>query len=93
VQRGERHLQLGLDAGDLHDPAARRLPSGVSQQRGFADPCFTADDQDPSDAGTHRVQGVVENLALLGTSSERGYAPGRHAINIGPGPDQGNALV
>ena len=64
VQRRERQLQLGLDAGDLSDPTAGRLPGAVVQQRGLADPGLTPDDQHGALAATNAVQQAIERLAL-----------------------------
>ena len=62
MQPRERQLHLRLDAGDLRDPEARRLPSAVVQERGLADARLAADDQDRALAAADVLQQPVERL-------------------------------
>jgi len=60
VQPGKRHLELGFDASDLNQPAARRLTRAIAHQGGLADARLTADDQDCALTLADTVQHAVQ---------------------------------
>jgi hypothetical protein len=63
-------FQLGLDSGDLGNPAAGRLTSAVVHERGLADSRLSAHDQNRALTLTDAVEHAVERLPLPYPPSE-----------------------
>ena len=64
VQCGKRQLHLRLDTSGALDPAARRLPDQVVQERRLAHARFAADHQRPTLPGANRFDEAIEYVAL-----------------------------
>ncbi len=84
VQSRKRHLQLGLNAGDLGDAAARGLPRAVLQQRRLSDARFAAQHQDGALPLTSAAQHQIERGALTLTTPERRHPSYHQARNNMP---------
>jgi hypothetical protein len=78
MDSGERQLHLRLDARDLRDAQARRLPRRIPQQRRLPDPRFATDDQDGALARAHVGEHPVEELTLACPSQETQPMHGGH---------------
>jgi hypothetical protein len=78
VHSRERQFHLGLDAGELRNLEACRLPCGVAQQRGLADARLVADDQRLTLTRTDPRQKLVEGCALDASAHEPRLAGGDH---------------
>jgi hypothetical protein len=79
VQRCKRHLQLGLDAGNLSDSTARRLPGAIVHQSGLAYSGLSAHDQDCTLALTNAIQHRVERCPLAAPAPEGRGTPYGHS--------------
>jgi hypothetical protein len=73
---GERKLDLRLDPGDAHHPAARGVLGQVVQQRCPAHARFAAHHQGAAFASTHRVEEPVQLLTFAAPAPQlRGASP------------------
>jgi hypothetical protein len=70
MHRSERHLHLGLDAGDPRDPEGGRLSRTVTEERRLADAGVASEHEDRALAAADVVQHPIEPLALVGTVQE-----------------------
>src|SRR5689334_11229586 len=74
MHRREGHLELGLDASDLHDPTAASLAGAVLEQGGLADARLTAQDQGGAFPTTSPLEHPIECFTLVGSPNECGRA-------------------
>jgi hypothetical protein len=65
MQAGERQLHLGLDSGDLREPATGRLPGGVSQQLRLPHPRLAPDYEHGAAAIARIAEQLLEAFALF----------------------------
>jgi hypothetical protein len=63
---GVRQLRVCLHSRDVLDTEARRLTSGVLQQRRLAYTRFAPDDQDGAVTAAHVCEQAVDHYALAG---------------------------
>jgi 3-oxoacyl-[acyl-carrier protein] reductase len=78
MQPSERQLHLGLDARNLRDTEAGRLPGAVMQEGRLADSRLPPDDEHPAVAAANVLQQPVERLALAGSAQQHRRARGGH---------------
>ena len=89
MQRGERQLHFGLDAGDAQDSNTGGLPSAVVQEGRFADARLAAHDKRRALAVADIRQEPIERSAFAGSAQQDRRAArshGRKPIDQGKGP-------
>jgi hypothetical protein len=84
MQRREGQLHLRLHPGDLHQATTGRLPGAVTQQRGFADPGLTPQDQHGTFTATNTVQHPIQGLAFAPTTPKDRHPRCGHTVTIRP---------
>src|SRR5205814_517088 len=88
----ERNLRLRLDPACAQDPHSGRLPDGVLEQRGLADPGLAHERERPAAACARLVEEAVEREPLFLAAEQHGAILTRgdppDANRVHPRPDQ-----